>query len=48
MNTEQRLGTEKIGKLLVTFSDPCIISLVLNATCMSTMEQGAPMARKFP
>ena len=31
MNTEQRLGTEKIGKLLMTFSVPCIISLVLNA-----------------
>lgn len=31
MNAEQQLGTEKIGKLLVKFSVPCIISLVLNA-----------------
>lgn len=31
VNTEQQLGTEKIGKLLATFSIPCIISLVLNA-----------------
>ena len=31
MNTEQRLGTEKIGRLLAAFSIPCIISLVLNA-----------------
>lgn len=31
MNTEQQLGTEKISRLLVTYSVPCIISLVLNA-----------------
>lgn len=31
MNTEQRLGTEKVGRLLAAFSIPCIISLVLNA-----------------
>lgn len=29
--SEERLGTEKIGKLLAVFSIPCIISLVLNA-----------------
>ena len=31
MNAEQQLGTEKIGKLLIRFSVPCVISLVLNA-----------------
>lgn len=31
MNEGQLLGSEKIGKLLMKFSIPCIISLVLNA-----------------
>lgn len=31
MNEGQLLGSEKIGKLLIKFSIPCIISLVLNA-----------------
>lgn len=31
MDTENRLGTEKIGRLLMLFSVPSVISLVLNA-----------------
>ena len=31
MNIEERLRTERIGKLLLTFSVPSIISLVITA-----------------
>ena len=28
---ENRLGTEKIGKLLLAFAIPCVISMVVNS-----------------